>query len=61
MEQELGLSTRRAGSHVLLWVSLSAVLSKAQLLTKHDQLSESKIGVSKVNVQHRATDESLDP
>ena len=34
---------------------------KVQFLTKHEQLSESKIGIGSVNIQHRATDETLDP
>jgi len=34
---------------------------KAQFLTKHNQFSESEIRVGEVNVQHRATNETLDP
>jgi len=61
VERELGLSTQRAGWRVLVQVGLPVIFLKTQFLTKYDKFSKSEIGVGEVNVQHRATNETLDP
>jgi len=60
VEQVIGLSKKRAGRRVLVGVGFLVIFPKARFLTKYDQMSESKIHVGEVNVQHRARNEALD-